>query len=227
MRSLKLHSFFLILASLGVPGTVAHAAVGAGEFALTVSGRQIVASGLTSGGQLILLGVQREPIPGSARVGTWVEALTDDDLDGSVIFDLERPAARKSAWAAMDLATGTTATAVGPGFHPDVERPGAEAFEIDPVSGEVLLRLEREILQIIAVRPTAGAWALRAYEGARGDIDGANDGILRFSLGALEPLLPEFGEYPGLSPSDLIVAIDERTLTIFLVRGSNAPEAAR
>lgn len=224
---MKLWSLVLFLASLVLPGAIASAAGGPEEIALTISGRQIVASGLTSGGQLILLGVQREPIPGSARVGSWVEALTDDDLDGSVTFDLERPAPRKSAWAAMDLATGTTATAVGPGFHPDVERPGAEAFEIDPVSGEVLFRLEREILQIIAVRPTVGAWALRAYDGARGDVDGENDGVLRFSLSALEPLLPEFGEYPGLSRNDLIVAIDERTLTIFLVRGSNAPEAAK
>jgi hypothetical protein len=196
-----------------------------GGLTVTISGTSIEAAGATPGGTVIFLGVQRRPIPGAARVGTWAEASHDEDNDGVVSLALEEAPPLKSAWAAMDLSTGRTGTVVGSGFTPDIQLPGAGGFELDPNSGEILLRLDRAILQILIIRPTLGAWATRAYDGGRGDVDQDEDGTLRFSFSSVDPLMPEFGTFPGLAASDVIAAIDENRLTLLLLRGADAPLA--
>ena len=198
---------------------------GAPGLSVTTTGTEIQVVGASPGGQVVLVGVQREPIPGASSIATWARAIADDDADGSVGLDLERPVAIKSAWAAIDMATGDVATATGPGFVPKIVRLGADSLEVDPETGEIRIRFESEVLQIVLIRPTVGAWATRAYDGGNGDADGAQDFSLHFETTSLRPLLPEFGDFANLQDGDKIGAVDERNLTLFLLDGADAPPA--
>ncbi len=194
---------------------------------VSASGHEIQISGATARGTVVLVGIAREALPGAARVESWVQALADDDGDGQVLLDLERDVPLKSAWGAVDLATGTSGVAIVESFPLDVVLPGPAGFELDPISGAPLIRLDRAMVNFVLVRPGVGAWALKAYDGGYGDvgnlIDGAPDGLLRVDPRIFAPLRPEFGDFPGLSAQDWIGAMDERRLTIFLLRGADAP----
>lgn len=190
-------------------------------------GQEIQISAATAGGTVVLVGIAREPLPGAARVESWVQVLSDDDGDGQVVLDLGRDVPLKSAWGAVDLATGISGVAIVEGLPVDVVRPGAAGFELDPLSGAPVIRLDRATVNFVLVRPGVGAWSQRGYDGGFGDVgnltEGAPDGLLRVDPRTFTPLLPEFGEFPGLSAQDWIGAIDERRLTIFLLRGADAP----
>ncbi len=194
---------------------------------LTTSGQEIRVSGAGAGGSVVLIGIARRPLAGAASVESWVQTLADDDEDGIATLDLGREVPLKSAWGAIDLATGNAGVAVAEGFPLEIIRPGVAGFELDAVSQRPLIRLERSTAQFLLVRPGFGAWALKAYDGGSGDMgnleDGVPDGALRVDPTAFEPLQPEFGEFPGLSARDWIGAIDERQLTIFILRGADAP----
>jgi hypothetical protein len=132
---------------------------------ISTIGHEIRIQGNSAGGMVVVVGVAREPLPGATRVESWVLALPDDDLDSEVVLDLERAVPLKSAWGAVDLATGSSGTAVGEGFPLDVVRPGPSGFELDPISGAPLIRLARATVHFVLVRPGIGAWSLRAYDG--------------------------------------------------------------
>lgn len=190
---------------------------------VVAEGTQIAVSQVQPGSAVALIGLARHPRPGAVHVVSWIGTRSDDDLDGAVSLDLDRPLPRKSGWAAVDLSNGAAGLAVPAGFPIRVERPGQAGFEIDPITGHTLVRLESELLRLLVVRPGAGAWSARAYDGGRGDTDLQPDGIIRTDPAGFEPLETEFGAFPGLASDDLIGAIDERTLTFYVLRGSDLP----
>lgn len=194
---------------------------------LSASGHQIQVSGATAGNTVVLMGIAREPLAGATSVESWVRALADDDGDGIATLDLKREVPLKSAWGAIEIASGNAGVAVAEGFPLEIVRPGPAGFELDPVEQVPLIRLDRSTLQFLLVRPGVGAWALKAYDGGSGDLgnleDGVPDGLLRVDPRQFEPLKAEFGEFPGLSARDWIGAIDDRKLTILLLRGADAP----
>ena len=144
---------------------------------LTTAGQEVQIAGVSAGGTMVLLGIAREPLAGAASVESWVRTLTDDDGDGLVALDIERAVPLKSAWGAIDLATGNAGVTVAAGFPLDVVRPGAAGFEFDPVAQTPLLRLDRETVHFLLVRPGVGAWAMKAYDGGRGDTGNLEEGI--------------------------------------------------
>jgi hypothetical protein len=194
---------------------------------VVAEGAEVRVSGFTSQGTVALIGVAREPLAGAASVEAWVETLQDADGDGAVVLDLERTVPLKSAWGAVELATGESNVTVADGFPLTVVRPGTSGYEIDSQSGVALFRIASERLRILLVRPGAGAWSLKAYDAGVGDTgnlpDGIPDGWIRIDPTDLEPLRPEYGDLPGLERGDLIAAIDEKLLTIYLLRGADAP----
>lgn len=194
---------------------------------LSATGHEIRVSGANAGGTVVLVGIAREPLAGAARVESWVRTLTDDDGDGSVVLEIGREVPVKSAWSAIDLASGNAGVAVAEGLALEIVRPGVAGFELDPTTQAPVIRLDRKTIQFLLVRPGVGAWALKAYDGGAGDLgnseEGIPDGWLRVDPRQFTPLRADFGEFPGLSAQDWIGAIDERRLTIFLLRGADAP----
>ncbi len=147
--------------------------------------------------------------------------LPDDDGDGTVRFELEPGVDRASAWVAVDLATGRTASATPEGFEPrtrPIPDTALEKAEDGLVRG---LRRGGRYAWAALVRPgdadTRGLWKAFLEDGHAADGDTAVDGSVLF--------LPELAEPVDVSPpapetlqgGDVIVLLDPRTVELSLL----------
>lgn len=194
---------------------------------VSASGHEVRVAGVSPGGAVVLMGVAREPLPGAAQVESWLLQLPDDDRDGQVTLELTRAVPFKSAWLAIDLATGQSGGAAGEEFPLDTVLPGPAGFSFDRSLNVPLIRLDRATVHFALIRPGIGAWAAKAYDGGDADIgnpsQGVPDGVLQVDPRAFLPLKDGLGRFPGLGSADRIGAIDEKSLTLFMLRGADAP----
>lgn len=156
--------------------------------------------------------------PKSLFGALWLE---DDDSDGAVRFEPDLGIDRASAWVAVDLATGRTASATPEGFEPrtrPIPDTALEKAEDGLVRG---LRRDGRFAWAALVRPgdadTRGLWRAFLEDGHAADGDAAVDGSVLF--------LPELAEPVDLSPpapetlagGDVIVLLDPRTVELSLL----------
>ena len=142
------------------------------------------------------------------------DILPDADADGIVRFELGRDVPFKSVWFAVDLATGELAVAAPEGF-PLREVP-FPARAIPALLNRI--DLDRPLVEIVLVRPSVGAWAVRVGDGGDKDEDREADGTLRAALSALTPLGDSPPPPERLRASDLLLVIDPQRLDVLIAR---------
>lgn len=191
---------------------------GAVPFRVTLEAGAVVISGVTPKGQVVLLGVTREIGEDDFHtVRRHLHALTDDDGDGAIRYPVEGGIPLRSLWAAADLTSG------------DYDAAAPEKFGLRRVSwrgrglehrndGKDAVEDRRTILELVVVRPQAGAWALRVSDGDESDADGVIDGRLEGILDQMKPLAGNPQPPSMFQHDDLVLAIDPNTMEITLVK---------
>jgi hypothetical protein len=178
----------------------------------------VVVSGVTLKGQIVLLGVTREigedDFPTLHR---HLTTLSDDDGDGVIRYPVEGGVPLRSVWAVADLKSG------------DFDSVSPERFGTRRVNwrgrglerrndGRDAVENRGNLLELLVVRPGAGAWESRISDGDESDSDGAIDGRLE---GLLDQMKPISGTAPPPSvfqKDDLVLAIDPASMEITLVK---------
>lgn len=194
------------------------------EPAVSFSTEGPVASGMTAGGQLILLGVSKEYDDGVRRLVRSEAALTDSDQDGSVELDLGKEVSPQSVWIAVDLESGGYA----------VDGPDEAILTTLPLTGEEVQSSSNEAdelviegrwsLHVLLVRPEVGAWLASVTDGGVDDADGVGDGVVHFPLDRLEPLdgSPALNP-PNVASGDVLLAVAPESLETIVGRISLNP----
>jgi|GEM_PF-2919887 len=178
-------------------------------------------TGVPEGGEVALLTIWREVGGGGTEVTIFDQTLVDQDGDGTVALELDRPYPELSVWLVADVASGAWRALSPESFEtrrPEV-RPGRFAVAV----GQAELDLPRaEVLVIRPESPAGKSGAFRASLGDGADEDGDGEVNGRVALTALElqrpvsrppqaaePELPE-----RFQPGDVVLAIDPRTLRV-------------
>jgi hypothetical protein len=184
----------------------------------------VVVEGLEAGGQAVLIGAAREPLPGAVQVQVWTELISDEKGDGIATYDLGRDLPERSAWTAVEVSTGA-AGSLTPAETPQLANVlGPESFDVDPITGHRVVRLEGANLHLIVVRSGVGVWSQEAWDGGDGDLDGGEpDGWLRVDPTSFAPISAAAGEFPGLVSGDLVAVVDVDQLQSFLLRDGEVP----
>lgn len=187
-------------------------------FRLTVETDALVVAGTTVKGQVVFFGVAREIAPDDVvEVVPRTEIRADDDGDGRVAFPLGGPVPLRSAWAAIDLTSG------------DFDAAAPEGFRLKKVSfrgrgvgrrsdGRDSIVDARGLVEILIVRPGAGAWALRLGDGGPTDGDGTADGRLEAIFDRMEPLAGSPPPPQTFQKDDVVLVLDPNLLEMTLVK---------
>ncbi|HEV8578936.1 MAG TPA: hypothetical protein VGX68_07605 [Thermoanaerobaculia bacterium] len=195
----------------------------AATFRVSLEGDAVVASGVTAKGQVVLLGVTRvieeDDYPVVRR---HLQVLTDDDGDGTVRYPVEGGVPLRSLWAVVDLTSG------------DHDEAAPEAFGLRRVNwrgrgpqrrpdGKDAVEDRRTLLELLVVRPGAGAWALLVGDGDPSDGDGRIDGRLEGILDRLQPLGTSPAPPSAFQGGDLVLGLDPAALEITVVKVPQNP----
>ena len=122
----------------------------------------VVVEGLEAGGQAVLIGAAREPLPGAVQVQVWTELISDEKGDGVATYDLGRDLPERSAWTAVEVSTGA-AGSLSPVATPQLASVlGPESFDVDAVTGHPAVGLEWATLDLSGVRSGGGVWGQKA-----------------------------------------------------------------
>lgn len=200
-----------------VAGTLSAPAVATAQPEVRLAAEEVVVAALTPGGSAALLGVMRWPLDYVHRIEVIDRLLVDEDGDGSVVLELPEGLSERSAWTAVDLATGGAALAA-PEDSPTLVHPVTVY-----VADQTLLDLHG-YLSLMVVRPgngaDAGAWFGLVDDGGGLDADGLGDGVSSVQLGSLAPVgatlaLPAVPTQ--FAAGDVVVGIDAESLLAFVV----------
>ena len=200
--------------SLGVVLSLVFAGPTFAQPAVEVGDTGVTATGVTPGAHLFWLAFAREREGWFSRVLHWEGADSTADAAGQTVLQLGRSVPVKAIFVAVDMATGAFG-ASSPAAYPwatEVPFPAAGVSLAADRTSVVSLQDQHEELEVLVVRPKAGAW--------RGTIrhdDSASDaepGVLVTFAG-----LTPWGSSPpspgALHPGDVIVAIDPNTIEYF------------
>jgi hypothetical protein len=222
MRTLAFCALVLLCLAAGAP---AQPPATPPPLAIALEADKITATGVTPGGKVIWFSVWREFPESSLRVTRVDDVSADDDRDGTVALELDRPSPYQSVWVAVDLSSGALAIEAPPGYPLQTRtfRPGA--IRRGGGGEGDFLEEEKRYLQLLLVRPGVGAWSGTVGDGGTTDLDGEGDGRLVYALDLLEPLAESAVLQPAvLKPSDIFVSIDIDSLETTLVRWMGAPQ---
>lgn len=178
---------------------------------LRVGETELLVSGARPGASVLVIGVTREPrgFTSLMRTHALPAAIADARGDAAIPYGAAVPA--NSLWVAVDAVTGLTAGAA----------PGASLVRqfTPPAAGPAdRLAFARTALELLVVRPGAGAWAISAHEGGRGDGDRAVDGKLTLVAAELEPVAGKERLGGGFRPGDVVVALDPHEIDYAVIR---------
>jgi hypothetical protein len=211
---LKSLHLVILLSLLGLSSSAA----GAASFRATLESNAVTASGMTPKGRVVLFGVTREigedDFP---TVRRHLTVLTDEDGDGVVRYPLEQGVPLRSVWAVADLASGDFDAAAPEGFglrRVNWRGRGLERRQ----DGKDAVEDRRSLVELLVVRPQAGAWSLRVGDGGESDGDGAIDGRLQGILDRMQPLADSPPAPSEFLQDDLVLALDPSAMEITLVK---------
>lgn len=187
---------------------------------IAVSEHQVEASGVTAGGEVAWLTVWRELDERSRTRVTLLDRTTsDEDGDGRVTLEVERPIPPLSVWVAVDVTTGQAAI-VSPEGIPLRWAPDGSVRRTGPHIEVALKRPE-----LLLVRPGLGAFRARVADGARDDAGARGDARVTLTPSAFRRAVPK-SVPPGppdeiplpqrFASGDVLVGVDMRTLEVVL-----------
>jgi hypothetical protein len=199
---------------------LAAAPAAAAPFRLALEADAVVASGVTANGQVALLGVTREIGPDNFPVvKRHLEVLVDDDGDGIVRYPVAPGIPLRSVWAVVDMASGDSDTAAPQAFGTRRVSPRGRGLQRRH-DGRDALEDQRTLVELLVVRPKAGAWALRVSDGNESDGDGRVDGRLEGILDRMEPLAASPEPPSVFQREDVVLALDPAAMEITLIKVS-------
>ncbi|MGV8040650.1 MAG: hypothetical protein AB2L07_11400 [Thermoanaerobaculaceae bacterium] len=172
-------------------------------------------SGLSPGTSVVVFAASLERPDVYVRVVRRQHLLSDDDRDGEVRLDLLGEVPPHSVWAAVDVSTGSAATAV-PQDAP-LRRRETPKGAVQHAHGGVTdsLSLPEPLLELLLVRPGVGAWRGGFAEGTPTDGDGTGDGWLRMQVSQLAPWGHSASAPIQLVTGDVLVAVNPETLAVY------------
>lgn len=179
--------------------------------------RSVSLTGLTPSGSVAWTSVSREPGGYSTLTATRSGVATADAL-GEAVIELDGDVATASVWVVVDLGEGgfTVAAPEGTSFR-EVAFDG-RSVAASPEGQLNRLVHARRYIELFLARPGVGAWATAAGEGAEGDDDGEQNGSLRTTLAAMQPLAASPPPPDELAADDVLVMVDPRTLEYYAVK---------
>lgn len=210
----RLVSLGTLVVLLAVVPVDAQAPPTAPEPTIELAESAIVVRTGTPGARVVLFGFAHRERNFITTVMRHEEILDDFDQDGVVALELAEPLPGSGVWVAVDLGSGRSAVAATPGLIlREISLP--KRWIADSLDR---LDLELPMAEFLLVRPTVGAWGLRAGDGGASDEDGQPDGRLRAALAGMwnlgdSPLPPQ-----RLQPGDVVVVVEPQSLRFTLVR---------
>ena len=182
-----------------------------------------VVSGLEPSTQVTWLWVDRRLDDYAAIITHGTEITPDSDGDGKVELEVPAGISPLSVWVAVDLATGTVATASPEGFKPPpITAPDAPEL-LAPAPADTHLQALAGIVRALVVRPGSGAWQTLAGDGTALDIDLEQDGTITLDLAQLEPIADSPAPPETFAAGDVVVFIDAETLGFFQATVTDPP----
>jgi hypothetical protein len=186
--------------------------------AIELEGDSVRVTGATPGGKVVVFSVARETELHPVRVVRRDAIVPDTEGGGEITFELDREVPWQSVWVAVDLESGAFELATPQGF--ELREVPMPADAMRPAAGGVdSLADDREVLELLLVRPGLGAWGGIVGDGGVNDATGASNGRVALRLSRLSPV----GDSPELTPQvfrpgDVVIGIDPRRLEIYAVR---------
>lgn len=159
--------------------------------AVTFSGNTLQASGVTAGGTVVFYGVARTQINYYTAIVRFQTALTDDDNDGSVTYDIGQPIPLTSVWVVVDVSSGRYAvTGPATAIFPEVDVQSG-SYQRNAVTGLVdRFSSAYRSVEMVYILPGSGVWALHAMAG--GVLDhGSGSASTTVSITDAAPLAPQ------------------------------------
>jgi hypothetical protein len=174
----------------------------------------VQASGITRGGDAIVFAATIGRYSGMQKLGRHAKVVADDDSDGAITLTVDELPV-PSVWAVVDLQSGRYAVAAPAGFALRTMDLPSHGWR----GGLQRVDFRRDYLEVLVVRPGAGAWTLRVSEGGANDDDGALNAVLRTRLARMQRLYGEDAapRPPVVIPKDLLLIIDPHELDYFVV----------
>lgn len=184
---------------------------------IALSGNSVRVDGVTPGGQTILFSASLRSSDGVIVQSCIARSLWDDDRDGSSLYS-GRTIPLRSVWLAVDVETGRYTVATPTGFDLTPLPISSTAFrrDLDGIAG--VYDLQELAAEVLVVRPGAGAWRLRAFEGGSGDADHLRNGRMSLPVESTTPVPGTTASPPRhLRKGDIIAIIEPNRLELFVV----------
>lgn len=170
--------------------------------------------GVTPGGKVVFFATSIE-FSGSPAVAGEVrraEIRTDDDRDGQVRLDVGTALPRRAIWGAVDLASGAAVVVPSPGYDPLRANFGNEQLKNDSNGQLKKLEWAAAAMNVLVVRPGAGAWALYAVKHTAVDETARTNQPLRIDFDSFVAV-GDSPKPPGsFKKGDVLIVIDPRRM---------------
>lgn len=188
------------------------------RLAISFSQADVVISGVTPGGRVVLIGLAREPLGYYSNLQPFVEQIDDSDSDGITRYELQSANDWKSIWGAVDLQSGDYVVS-----RPD-RSPGRQVnFKgrgLGRGANGKLSKLEHEgqWLELMLVRPTGDVFQALVVDGGPFDEDGRNDNVVNVSFDALNLAAGKGTKQDEYRAGDVLFVIDPDDLSMVAVK---------
>jgi hypothetical protein len=184
---------------------------------LTLEQSSITAAGITPGGEAIVFAALIGTYNGHPLLLRQAEIVIDDDRDGSITIP-RRVDVRAAVWTVVDQKTGAFGITSPTGKVRLLQLAG-QAWR----SGVEDLEIDRDVLEVLLVRPGVGAWTSRISEGGSGDADGNVNSKIKLRVPDMDAMGKVNRAAGTVQKDDVLVLIDPRELQVVVIRASTEP----
>jgi len=156
---------------------------------ISVEPYAVVIDDITPGANVAWLSVARESVDEWRVLVVRRDGIeADADRDGTVQIKLEEEVPPASVWIVFDMTTGAAAVGAPEGF--DLRPITQSLVDLKHAAAGVadLAAEDHELVELLLVRPGAGAWALTVGDGGASDADGKRDGGIAVVAGGMKAL---------------------------------------
>lgn len=178
-----------------------------------VLGTQSVTAPVTAGGRAAFVSGSSHYENYSTTIEMDEALLSDDDHDGTIVWQTTFPIRPFGTWMMADLSSGSIAGVV-PGGYASIMSPFPEAMFLEDADGLVSWVSASvrtgAIWSFVLARPSTGeAWLMHNGDGGTTDLDGASNGWITFRVTSMEPIGSSAAAPASIAAGDLFMAVEE------------------
>ncbi len=189
---------------------------------ITFSGNTIQVSGVTPGGIVVIYGVAMGRVNYTNGLNRFKAALTDDDHDGAVTYDVGQPIPPIGVWIAVDATNGQFVIAAPQRSVLPAARSLTQPFRKNGAGLVDTFSHGYASVEMLYIHPGGGVWAGHAFEGSRTDRD-PRPGITGVSLSDTVSLMPPGDTKPAaFAPGGVLIAFDISDFEVLTMRITGA-----